>query len=266
MSGPLRRLARQITSAAPVRLHTTARLPYAPVPETTSEPWPPSAPAPLADVANAKPARFARHIDREDADTAQVPAQATLAAPAQSTSSSAPGATPAPAPAAARASQAAERTQTAARQSARQAQVDGLPHPTARDRSAAGATDRVFAAPRLDRDAPQHDAASISTRAASRETGIGDDGPPPLLVTTRPAATRPAQTAQARNDPVANAHQSRRLIEQPSAPDDHEIHIHIGRIEVTALRESPSPTTPRKRKGREPMSLDDYLARRRKDQ
>lgn len=40
-----------------------------------------------------------------------------------------------------------------------------------------------------------------------------------------------------------------------------EVHIHIGRIEVTAVQESaPGPHAPRK--GRSPLSLEDYLARR----
>jgi len=40
-----------------------------------------------------------------------------------------------------------------------------------------------------------------------------------------------------------------------------EVHVHIGRIEVTAVPES-SPTRPARRPRREPMSLDDYLAQR----
>jgi hypothetical protein len=52
----------------------------------------------------------------------------------------------------------------------------------------------------------------------------------------------------------------------PAAPvaggEGYEIHVHIGRIELTAVHEAPPdrpvPRTPRP----EPMSLDDYLARR----
>jgi hypothetical protein len=49
---------------------------------------------------------------------------------------------------------------------------------------------------------------------------------------------------------------------QQTGPAD-EIHIHIGRIEVTAVQEPAAPAPRRKPKGREPMSLDDYLAKRR---
>jgi hypothetical protein len=47
----------------------------------------------------------------------------------------------------------------------------------------------------------------------------------------------------------------------PTAPTG-EIHIHIGRIEVTAVHEPAAVAARRKPRGREPMSLDDYLARR----
>lgn len=43
-------------------------------------------------------------------------------------------------------------------------------------------------------------------------------------------------------------------------PAPNEVHVHIGRIEVTAMHEAP-PAKPRER-GRQPMSLDEYLARR----
>jgi hypothetical protein len=40
-----------------------------------------------------------------------------------------------------------------------------------------------------------------------------------------------------------------------------EIHVHIGRIEVTALREAPTVKPPA-RTPQPSLSLDDYLARR----
>lgn len=48
-----------------------------------------------------------------------------------------------------------------------------------------------------------------------------------------------------------------------AADDTTEVHIHIGRVEVTAVHEAPEPSTqPRKRQA--PMSLDAYLAARKK--
>ncbi len=47
--------------------------------------------------------------------------------------------------------------------------------------------------------------------------------------------------------------------------EPNEVHIHIGRIEVTALQPeaaSKEQQKPRSRRGQQPMSLDDYLAKR----
>ncbi len=43
-----------------------------------------------------------------------------------------------------------------------------------------------------------------------------------------------------------------------------EVHIHIGRIEITAIQES-APSKREARKGPAPLSLDDYLAKRKGD-
>ena len=49
-----------------------------------------------------------------------------------------------------------------------------------------------------------------------------------------------------------------------AAATETEVHVHIGRIEVTAIQEAPipKPATPGER---QPMSLDDYLARRQRN-
>jgi hypothetical protein len=47
----------------------------------------------------------------------------------------------------------------------------------------------------------------------------------------------------------------------PVPPVADEIHVHIGRIEVTALREV-APAKPPTRTPQSSLSLDDYLARR----
>ena len=48
---------------------------------------------------------------------------------------------------------------------------------------------------------------------------------------------------------------------QASAPQETEVHIHIGRIDVTALHEAPRAKA-RPRERAQPMSLDAYLAKR----
>jgi hypothetical protein len=50
---------------------------------------------------------------------------------------------------------------------------------------------------------------------------------------------------------------------QAAADEPTEVHIHIGRIEVTAVHEAPAPRTLPSRK-QAPMSLDAYLAARSK--
>ena len=46
-----------------------------------------------------------------------------------------------------------------------------------------------------------------------------------------------------------------------SSHEPAEVHVHIGRIEVTAVHEAP-PTREKKRAARQPMSLEAYLAKR----
>ncbi|MDB6144187.1 MAG: hypothetical protein JWP80_3231 [Pseudomonas sp.] len=91
--------------------------------------------------------------------------------------------------------------------------------------------------------------------------------PPPRL---EPAATQasPAMPIQllmpapAHTDPPRPA---ALFTPPPAPPAPDEIHVHIGRIEVTAIRE-PAPAKPGARKPQPTLSLDDYLAKRRGQQ
>ena len=47
-------------------------------------------------------------------------------------------------------------------------------------------------------------------------------------------------------------------------PENTEVHVHIGRIEVTAVHEA-APERPKRPPARGPMSLDEYLTRRREE-
>lgn len=77
-------------------------------------------------------------------------------------------------------------------------------------------------------------------------------GPPdallPPIEPPREIPTHPSRPEAA--TPAANA--------TDSGPA--EVHVHIGRIEVTAVQDSP-PAKHSARKGKPPMSLDEYLAR-----
>ncbi|MDC7824840.1 hypothetical protein PQS90_06750 [Pseudomonas sp. BLCC-B13] len=76
--------------------------------------------------------------------------------------------------------------------------------------------------------------------------------PLPLLPASPPGAS-PA--------PAASASASASAL---PAREPDEVHIHIGRIEVTAIQES-RPASKPSRKGAAALSLDDYLARRKGD-
>ena len=68
-----------------------------------------------------------------------------------------------------------------------------------------------------------------------------------------PAAPRPAAAST-----IARAHES---APEPAtaAPD---VHIHIGRIELTALQQAAAPRSPRRTAAKPAMSLEDYLRQR----
>jgi hypothetical protein len=86
------------------------------------------------------------------------------------------------------------------------------------------------------------------------------DAPPPspnpLIPAFRPRATS-TPSAQQRPGPQASSGQ----IDHTAVTAPDEIHVHIGRIEVTAVQEAPKPKA-REQRGQAPMSLDDYLAKR----
>jgi len=97
--------------------------------------------------------------------------------------------------------------------------------------------------------------------AALRVAPIADD-PAPLLPPVADRSTGLA-IAPARREAAAASLQPAAWTQAPvgNTDDAGEVHIHIGRIDVTAVREAPPPrrkpvATPA------PMSLDTYLARR----
>ncbi len=75
----------------------------------------------------------------------------------------------------------------------------------------------------------------------------------PLLPLAQPAREPFRPTSTASN---GNPGRSAGLIEETT-----EVHVHIGRIEVTAMHE-PAPAKPAAARRPAPMSLDDYLAKR----
>lgn len=103
-------------------------------------------------------------------------------------------------------------------------------------------------------------AADPATHSPDASTGASADSaaeglPAPLLPRQRTAkATGTAPNASP--EPRGSAGAAREESTEPN-----EVHVHIGRIEVTAIQESPQPKSRRKH-GQAPMTLDDYLAKR----
>lgn len=86
-----------------------------------------------------------------------------------------------------------------------------------------------------------------------------EPSPAPLLPADTPAS--PARTAERRPTATAAPAARAKVPAADGAAAPAEVHIHIGRIEVTAMPEAPAPKRARKA-GSAPLSLDDYLARR----
>lgn len=97
----------------------------------------------------------------------------------------------------------------------------------------------------------------VSTVAGAEERPVKE----PVLESERASKRRPAPVAPLRAAPTGRqtTATSTSRAARDSAP---EVHIHIGRIELTAV---PAPATPRRERPaeRKPMSLDEYLGRSR---
>ena len=121
--------------------------------------------------------------------------------------------------------------------------------------------------------------ASSRLPGPAAETGIGSESPSPAhqgTQTDHRVALHPVQAAIARIEPLLPPTQPVRTPHAPTASaridnqgrlsagsieETTEVHISIGRIEVTAVHE-PAPAKPAAARRNAPMSLDDYLAKR----
>lgn len=256
MSGLLARLARHLAGPSLPTVRSRASLPYAPLPALQESPPMPAAPAQGAAATSAESAWPVEPAAAE----AQAKRRATSqplrpVATAPSPLFTAPPEAPAPLgrpPAALARRDESERADASVIPS-------GPSHAGTMSHAEARATAAEAPAPRSD-DTPIPALDGESWRA-----------PEALWPAARPGDALEAGT---RRDPVVS---SRRAPAQggPSAsgsaggvapakgaPD--EVHVHIGRIEVTAVVEPPA-APPRSRRGPAPMTLDDYLRRRGKE-
>ena len=113
--------------------------------------------------------------------------------------------------------------------------------------SAALAMDNIIVETRVDNQSQDFGASHQQQTSQADVSPAGPRAPEPLL---------PSRAAAPTTNSVA-------AMQIPAATSEvpNEVHVHIGRIEVTAVQSSEAPR--RKAKAaQQPMSLDDYLARR----
>ncbi len=105
------------------------------------------------------------------------------------------------------------------------------------------------------------DAEAPPPARVARSTGFVDSNMGTVMphAAVQPALSMPDTLLPRQSLPGLGASPAQITRQAPREPD--EVHIHIGRIEVTAIRE-PEQRKRETRKGSAPLSLDDYLSRR----
>jgi hypothetical protein len=239
VTGLFHRLARQVVGPEPLRARTAARLPFAAPPAVEAPQTPRQAvAAPAAGRIDSDPAAEGR---RESV----LPAPPPLMAPAAQRREDSPP-------------QRDERRAAAEVATAgHAAPVEG---PEAEDAAprAEAAVPSLPTAPARGWDPPTGRAGSaVAGRGRRAEPAatpppVAAGRPEPLLaeVSPPPAAVRRAQAPAA--DRASGA----------GRPDPPEVHVHIGRIEVTSVADPPPSRGPAVRRA-PTLSLEDYLAKRR---
>ncbi|MGD8357353.1 MAG: hypothetical protein PVJ33_05935 [Lysobacterales bacterium] len=264
MTGLFRRLARHVVGQPPTAVHAMTSLPFVPSAESASvddvkfATEAPSASGPVAASASA----------RAEAWTAPMALQsgtpvAPFTANRQATPSRSPTApTTHPAPTREFASTVAGRVKLAqadiASDTPAPARAVDPPPQALTDEKPLPAAQRLPASKRRTAIANGEKQASPSVDAAST------DVPPPMLqwppIGSDVAGTHPPNPPQVRATHAVGDKQDN--FSATASPDEPtEVHVHIGRIEVTALSKAP-PARGSPRGGKSPMSLQEYLERR----
>lgn len=291
MNGPLRRLARQAIGQEMQRVHAPARLPYQPLPELPSEtvgapPVPPLHQAPSAEPMTAAPRPRAQpdaepvpppeHRGAEVHQPAPPPAPILSTAPDDGASSPRPAMSARPTPDAEPRVMSPSSLQPPGPQASSDTGPEGQsdtaapatvePSSVNEPARAEAATRAPFLSPtQAPPAAPYADIAPgpvtahrapspvASPAAHSRPREPSFEAPPetllPPLDARADAAHPPAASAPATSSP-------------PRPAEPPEVHVHIGRIDVTAVPQA-TKSRPAAR-GQPPMSLEAYLASRRR--
>jgi hypothetical protein len=262
MSGLFLRLAAQANGQRGTMLHSPARLPYQSLPERLQ---------PAPEFATAPPSRADRHPLQVPADSAQrvaTSAPPTRHAPSGRLQEQAEKVTQeewiAPLPPLTNRPGVTLRAKPAGLSGGapgKHAEIRGpavpaamLPPRSPDDLSTPAPLDQVPV------ELPLQPVAQPSLPPANG-SGVGAVPERTLDKLVLPLPLLPASPPGAAPAPAASASASASAL---PAREPDEVHVHIGRIEVTAIQES-RPASKPSRKGAAPLSLDDYLARRKGD-
>ena len=252
MSGLFRRLARQAAGSRPATVHAMARLPFH-APPALVAPDEGGAPMPLARAPAADPAPTPPSATAARSTHPAAPARSRHRGHAEPVSPVAPAIdTPSadtPAPLVALCDDEPSPPAEPARPRPRQADTD-IHGPAA---PAAAATVAVAASAPAWRVEVPPAAAGRAPREPTADAAGPGAFPEALLPPQAAAAPPAAQAARPANPPSP--------VRPAPAAEPTEVHVHIGRIEVTAVQ-APAPSRRPARGGQAPMSLDAYLAKR----
>jgi hypothetical protein len=115
----------------------------------------------------------------------------------------------------------------------------------------------VLRVPQTDPEQQPEPAHSTPPQAERPSAPTPNSVPDPLL---RPSRPTQYQRGSVRPHNLGQSFETRKQDESETT----EVHVHIGRIEVTAVHEAP-PDKPKRPPVRGPMSLDEYLTRRKEE-
>ncbi len=255
MSGFLRRLARRTLHPTPA-IHSQARLPYASPPA-----WDAAAP-PLQSVGEIPATMDPTRTAAPHPPAAATPPSVTdsLSPPSVAADPVLPGLpmahpTTAPVERARRALAEPEDRPPALRFSSQTQGPDPDRFANPAPRPVAGATDQT---------AERNFVSLVPAPIPGHESSPGRDGfdaPAATASLSSPVENRVLATRSSGHSPLLTRAAQRASADLEPADEAPTVHVTIGRIEITAVHAPPQPQ-PKPTPARQPMSLDDYLARR----
>jgi hypothetical protein len=262
MSGLFHRLARQAVGSGPTRVHTMARLPFVSPPEIQAPPEGVAAPKSLSiglPESTSQPAGAS--------DAVPSTAEARIAARRTASQETARRTTPISDPASVPESQSSELARYGSEHS-----IDPPPFSAGDEITPASVSDAEAPTPNpllpLQSESRRDAAANGTSAKVSGKDEADFQIPAPIVDPPTAAGVVHAEQAAKRPQTTATGVREggRRIPGSGTTADGEatEVHVHIGRIEVTATQEA-EPARRKAPAGPKPMTLDEYLARRRSE-